>query len=67
MVLETSNTFISVRTSSLETKLKGKFALFLYSDAIARILGWFRHLAITFRIGSSKFLPKNHNFHNLEY
>ena len=39
MAFETSSTFISVRTSSLETKLNVKFALFLYSDVSSRILG----------------------------
>ena len=58
MVFETYSTFISVRTPSLETKLKEKFAPFLYSDAIARILGWFLHLAIVFRVGSSIFSAK---------
>ena len=53
MVFETSSTFISVRTSSLETKWNEKFAQFLYSDAVARILGWFLHLAVAFRVGSS--------------
>ena len=57
MALETSSAFILARTSSLETKLKEKFALFLYSDAIARILGWFLHLTIASpfnnRVGSS--------------
>ena len=67
MAFETFSTFISARTSSLETTLKEKFALFLYSGAVARILGWFLHLAIAFRVGSSTFLPNNHNFHNLGY
>ena len=58
MAFETSNTFIFVRTSSLETKLKEKFAQLLYSDAIARILGWFLHLAIAFRVGSIMFSAK---------
>ena len=58
MAFETSNTFIFVRTSSLETKLKEKFALLLYSDAIAGILGWFLHLAIAFRVGSIMFSAK---------
>ena len=58
MAFETSNTFIFVRTSSLETKLKEKFALLLYSDAIARILGWFLHLTIAFRVGSIMFSAK---------
>ena len=62
MAFETSSTFISVRTSSLETKLKEKFALFLYSDVIARILGWFLHLAIALEYNYQDFLPKNHNF-----
>ena len=62
MAFETSSTFISVRTSSLETKLKEKFALFLYSDAIARILGWFLHLAIAFRVRSSIFSAKELQF-----
>ena len=53
--------------SSLETELKERFAVFLYSDAIARILRWFLHVAIAFRVGSSIFLPKNLNFHNLGY
>ena len=54
--------FISVRTSSLETKLKENFALFLYSDVIARILGWFLHLVVAFRIGSSMFSAKESQF-----
>ena len=62
MAFETSNTFIFVRTSSLETKLKEKFALLLYSDAIARILGWFLHLAIDFRVGPSMFSAKESQF-----
>ena len=62
MAFETSSTFISVRTSSLETKLKEKFALFLYSDPIARILGWFLYLAIAFRVGSSMFSAKESQF-----
>ena len=62
MAFETSSTFISVRTSSLETKLKEKFALFLYSDAIARILGWFLHLEMAFRVGSSIFSAKESQF-----
>ena len=62
MTFETSSTFISVRTSSLETKLKEKVALFLYSDAIARILGWFLHLAIAFRVGSSMFSAKESQY-----
>ena len=48
MAFGTSGIFISVRMSSLETKLKEKFAIFLYSDASARIPGWFLHLAIAF-------------------
>ena len=53
--------------NNLETKQIENFAQFLYSDAIARILGWFLHLAIAFRVGSSISLPKNNNFHNSEY
>ena len=52
MAFETSRTFIPVRTSSEEIKLKERFALFLYS-AIARILEWFFHLTIAYRVGSS--------------
>ena len=55
MAFDTSSTFILVRTSSLETKLKENFALFLYSDVIAKILGWFFHLATAFREGSPIF------------
>ena len=55
MACESPSIFISVRTSSLETKLKEKFALFLYSDVIAKILGWFFHLATAFREGSPIF------------
>ena len=62
MAFETSSIFISVRTSSLETKLKEKFALFLSSDAIARILGWFVHLAVAFRVGSLIFSAKESQF-----
>ena len=39
--------------SLLETNLKEKFPLFLYSDASTGILGWFLHLALAFRVGSS--------------
>ena len=35
--------------------MKERFALFLYSDVFDRILGWFLHLAIAFRVGSSVF------------
>ena len=62
MAFETSSIFISVRTSSLEIKWKKKFDLFLYSDAIARILGWFLHLAIDFRVGLSMFSAKESQF-----
>ena len=62
MAFDTSSTFISVRTYSLETKLKEKFALFLYFDVIAKILGWFLDLAITFRVGSSIFSAKESQF-----
>ena len=62
MTFKTSSIFISVRTSSLETKLKEKFALFLYPDAIAKILGWFLYLAIAFRVGSSMFSTKELQF-----
>ena len=58
MAFETSSTFISVKTSFLETELKEKFAIFLHSDAIATILGWFLHLAIAYRVESSIFSPK---------
>ena len=58
MAIETFSTFISVRASSLERKLKEMFAQFLYSDTIGRILGWFLHLEIAFRIGSSMFSAK---------
>ena len=58
MAFETSSTFISVRTSSSETKLKEKFSLFVYSEAIARIFGWFLHSAIAYRIGSSMYSAK---------
>ena len=51
-------TFHSVRASSLERKLKEEFALFLHSDAIARILRWFLHLAIAFGVGLSIFSVK---------
>ena len=54
--------FISVRTSSLKTKLKEKFALFLYCDPIARILGWFLHLAIALRVVSSMLSAKELQF-----
>ena len=72
MAFETPRIFFSVRTSSLETKLKEKFFLFVYSHAIARILGLFLDLAIAFRVGSSTlsakeshrcYLPKNHSVH----
>ena len=69
MAFDTSTTFISVRTS-VEPKLKEKFALFLYSDAIARILGWFVYLAIVFRVGSAMFFAKESQLsesHNLGY
>ena len=62
MAFGTSGIFISVRMSSLETKLKEKFALFLNSDAIARILGWFVHLAVAFRVGSLIFSAKESQF-----
>ena len=62
MAFEKSSTFISVRTSSLETNLKEKFALFLYSDDIAGIPGWFFHLAIAFRVGSAIFSAKELQF-----
>ena len=39
MPFEPSSTFISVSKSCLETRLKEKFALFWYSDVIARTLG----------------------------
>ena len=58
MAFETWSTFISLRTSSLETKLKKKLSLFVYSDAIVRILEWFFHLAIAFRVESSMFSAK---------
>ena len=45
----------SVRRSSLKTKSKDKFALFANANATDRILGWFLHLAITFRVGSLLF------------
>ena len=61
MAFETSTIFISVRTS-LEPKLKEKFALFLSSDAIARILGWFIYLTIVFRVGSAMFSAKESQF-----
>ena len=61
MAFETFTTFISVRPS-LELKLKEKFALFLYSDAIARILGWFIYLAIVFRVGPAMFSAKESQF-----
>ena len=62
MAFGTSSTFISVRTPCLETKLKENFALFLYYDVIAKIHGWFIHLAIAFRVGSSIFSPKESQF-----
>ena len=65
MAFEASSTFIFVRTSSLETKLKEKFALILYSDTIARTLRWFLYLAIAWRVGSSMFSEKKHIFQNL--
>ena len=72
MAFETSSAFISARTSSLETNLKEKLALFSYSVAVARTLGSFLHVTkafkIVFRIAFSLgFLHKNHNFHNLGY
>ena len=62
MASETSSTFISVRTSSLKTKLKERFALLVYFDAIAGILGWFLHLAIGFRVGSQMFSGKESQY-----
>ena len=62
MTFEIFSTLISVRTSSLETKLKERFPQFLYSDAISRILGWFLHLAVVFRVGSSTFSAKESQF-----
>ena len=47
--------------SSLETKLKENFALFLFSDVIANLLGWFLHLEQDHQY----FLPQNQNFYNL--
>ena len=45
---------------------KEKFSLFVYSDAIARILGWFLHLAIdlaiVFRVGSPMFSAKESQY-----
>ena len=67
MAFETSSTFISVKTSSLETKLKEKLSQFIYSDAIARILGWFLHLAIAFRVGSPILSGKESQCSNLRY
>ena len=62
MACESSSIFISVKTSSLETEFKEKFALFLYSDVIARILGWFIYLAIVFTVGSAMFSAKESQF-----
>ena len=63
MAFETSSTFISVRrTSSLETKFKEKFSLFVYFDAIAGVLGWFLYLAIPSRIGSSMLSAKESQY-----
>ena len=59
MAFDTSSTFISLRTSSLETKLKEKF---FYSDVIARILGRFLNLAIAFRVESLVFSAKESQF-----
>ena len=62
MAFDTSSTFISARVSSLETVLKEKFALFLYSDIIAKILEWFLHLTTAFRVVSSMFFAKESQF-----
>ena len=43
-------------------KMEKKIDLFLYSDAIARILGWFLHLAIDFRVTPSMFSAKESQF-----
>ena len=42
--------------------MKEKFVLFLYFDAIARIIGWFLHLARAVRVGSSIFSAKESKF-----
>ena len=52
MAFETSRTFISGLN----------FGLFLYSDAVARMLGWFLHLTITLRVGLSLFSAKESQF-----
>ena len=62
MAFQTSSTFISARTFCLETKLKEKFALFLSSYNIARILGWFLHLVAPFRVGASIFSAKESQY-----
>ena len=59
MAFDTSSTFISLRTSSLETKWKEKF---FYSDVIAGILGRFLNLAIAFRVESLVFSAKESQF-----
>ena len=46
-------------------KIERKVCSNFMSDTIARILGWFLHLAITLRVGSSMFSEKNHIFQNL--
>ena len=62
MASERSSIFISVRRSSLETKLTEKFAIFVYCDDIARILGWSFHLVIAFRVGLSIFSVKESRY-----
>ena len=62
MTFETSSIFIYIRAFSLETKLKETFALFLYSGGIAGLLGWFLHLSIAYRVGSSMFSAKESQF-----
>ena len=62
MVFEKSSAFISAGASSLKTKLKEKLALFLFSHAIARILGWFLHLTGAFRVRSLMFSAKQSQF-----
>ena len=62
MAFEACSAFSSTKASSLETKFKEKFALFLYSDTIAKIFGWFYHLAIAFRVGSSMFSTRESQF-----
>ena len=61
-ILSQNSELISAKMSSLEIKSKEHLALFSYLDTIARMLGWFLHLTIAFRIGSLIFSVKESQF-----